>query len=346
MHTTEESTKTLAFAHGGPAGCGAIRSTAEDFVVDEELGFDLTGEGEHVFVRIKKRGENTEFLARRLARYAGVTPRDVSYAGLKDRHAVTTQWFSVHLPGRPDPQWSGFADESFRVLKAKRHNRKLRRGALSGNTFRIVVRDVKINWDCFEETLGAIADGGVPNYFGEQRFGRNGGNITQAIDLLSGRLKLRDRHKQGLLLSAARAHLFNEVLSERVEAGSWNTALPGDTFAFDRSNRYFRTEALDQHILERVAGMEIHPTGPLWGAGPLEVSGEGRRLESEIAARHPELSGGLERFGVDMARRTLRVRADGLNWDLASDGSLALSFSLAAGAYATTLLRELMRLGG
>ncbi len=197
---------------------GILRAAPEDFFVDEDLGFAADGLGEHVFVRLEKRGANTDFVAKELARFAGVRPDAVSYAGMKDRHAVTRQTFSIHLPGKADPDWSALLHAEFRVLEAVRHSRKLQRGALKGNRFRIVLRDVQGDSDAAGKVVEAICAQGVPNYFGEQRFGREAANVGKAHVMFKG--KRVQRHERSLLLSAARSHLFNAVLAERVGKGS------------------------------------------------------------------------------------------------------------------------------
>lgn len=129
------------YVYGSPSGTGVIRSQPADFMVKEQLGFEPSGTGEHVFLQIEKTGENTDYVARLLARFAKVRQRDVGYAGLKDRHAVTCQWFSVWLPGQAEPNWAELASDNLKILHTIRHARKLKRGALAGNHFQIIIRD-------------------------------------------------------------------------------------------------------------------------------------------------------------------------------------------------------------
>jgi tRNA pseudouridine13 synthase len=331
----------LPYAHGGPAGSGILRKSPEDFTVEEDLGFEPSGSGEHVFLRIEKRGENTDWLARQLARFASVPQSQVSYAGLKDRHARTVQWFSVQLPGKTEPDWSAFDTPSVTVLETRRHNRKLRRGALRGNRFHLRIALLDHNPERLRANLDAVKREGVPNYFGEQRFGHEGGNLTRAREILSGALPVRDRHERGLLYSAARSFLFNQVLARRVREGTWNRPLPGDAFMFSSSNSFFRGEILTPEIAERVRRNEIHPSGPLWGRGENPLSGEALALETEALTEHQTLCRGLEEHGLEMARRPLRLLPDEFQWNLDAD-SLQLEFFLPAGDYATTLVRELV----
>ena len=232
-------------AHGGAVLAATIRQDAEDFRVDELDAFAPSGQGEHLLLTIEKRGMNTQFVARLLAQWADVDERAIGYAGLKDRHALTTQRFSVQLPGRADPESAALeamaagAGQGLRVLAAARHSRKLPRGALAGNAFVLVLRDVQGDRDAAQARLAAIAARGVPNYFGEQRFGRGGSNVAQALAMFaaagarSGR-RMR-REERSMLLSAARSELFNRVLARRVEQDCWDAALDGEVWMLDGS---------------------------------------------------------------------------------------------------------------
>ena len=330
----------LPHAHGPPAASGRLRAVPEDFLVREEVDFPLDGAGEHVWLWVRKRGANTDWVARRLAQRAGVAPGAVSYAGLKDRHAVTEQWFSVHLPGRTEPDWTADPDPDFTVLRAVRHSRKLRRGVASGNAFHIVVREVDGDPAALTERFQHLVEAGVPNYFGEQRFGREGGNRERAEALLSGRERARDRHQRGLYLSAARAELFNVVLARRVAAGTWNVALPGEVLMLAGSHSHFAVEDVDETLRQRVAAFDLHPTGPLWGAGELRSRGPVRELEEEVAATLPVFRDGLAAAGLTQERRALRLMVQDATLEFPAPGVAALSFTLPAGAYATTVLRE------
>jgi tRNA pseudouridine13 synthase len=335
----------LPYAHGGPTATGTIRQQPEDFIVEEILGFEPTGEGEHIFLRIEKRGENTDYLARQIAQYAGLPKMAVSYAGLKDRHAVTTQWFGVHLPGKREIDWGGLQSDSVKVLQALRHNRKLKTGALQGNRFTITVRELQGDPAQIADKLARIKAQGVPNYFGPQRFGREGNNLAQAEALFKGELRLRDRKLEGIYLSTARSEIFNRVLAKRVEQDIWNQALEGDAFMFQGSHSLFRAE-LDAETLHRVAAQEIHPSGPLWGIGELATTGLASELENAVAAECPLLCEGLEKAKMEPARRPLRLVVPNLAFEFPDAKSLRLSFSLPAGAYATVVLREAIEFEG
>jgi tRNA pseudouridine13 synthase len=332
----------LPHAFGAPPAKGEIRCQPEDFQVDEILGFEPDGEGEHVLLHIRKRNANTGWVAGELARIAGVPMRDVSYAGLKDRNAVTSQWFSVRLAGKQEPDWQELETEELTLLKSGRHRRKLRRGALKENRFRILIRNLQGDRDELEKRLTKIKQGGVPNYFGEQRFGHQENNLPMADLLFDGKLKKLNRNKRGLYLSAARSYLFNQVLAKRVETGDWERALPGDLMMLDGSRAIFAVEEIDAKIQHRVEIQDIHPTGPLFGEGRSDTELEVHALEQRILQSHPSWAEGLKRFGLKAERRALRSRIRELAWSWPA-GELELRFGLAPGSYATALLREIIQ---
>lgn len=331
----------LPYAHGGHCGSGRLRVEDADFQVDENLGYDPDGDGEHVMIHIRKRAMNTDQVARALARLADVPLRDVSYAGMKDRNAVTTQWFSVGLAGRPEPDWSQLNDDRLEVLVSARHRRKLRRGDLEGNRFRLRIRDLDGDRECLESRLAAIAAQGVPNYFGDQRFGRGGGNLDKAEAMLLRGKRERDRHLRGLYMSAARSFLFNRVLARRVAEGSWNQLLGGELVTMDDMDFIFELDPDEPGLARRLAAFEIHPSGPLWGRGRLRTKDEALAAETAALADWQEWRDSLEHVGLDQDRRALRISPRGFAWDWEGD-DLILAFSLPAGAYATALLRELI----
>lgn len=329
----------LPYAHGGAPLRGRLRVEAEDFFVDEQLGFEASGSGEHWLVHIEKRGANTGFVGKQLAMFAGVTERDVGYAGMKDRHAVTRQSFSVLAKKGRETDWATCAIEGVTVLSATRHSRKIQRGALRGNAFVIRVRDIEGDRDLAAARIASIATHGVPNYFGEQRFGRGGANVDKALAMFAG--KRAERSERSILLSAARSELFNVVLATRVTDGSWHQALPGDVFQLDGRSAIFGPEPLDDAQRERVARQDIHPTGPMFGRGELRSTDAVRELETSVVDRHPELCAGLITAEMNQERRALRLPARDFHCDFDGDDLIA-RFSLPAGAYATTVLRELV----
>lgn len=326
---------------GIAAGSGRIRSEAADFAVDECIEMQPEGAGEHLWLRVRKTGENTEYVARLLAQAAGVAPRAVGYAGRKDRHAVATQWFSVQLPGRADPpRWN--LPPTVEILESVRRLRKLQVGGLRGNRFRIVVRGFAGDPALLDTRLAGIGAQGVPNYFGAQRFGRGDGNLAQARAWFGGGAEVRERKLRGLLISAARAEIFNAILAARVADGSWCVGLSGDLMMLEGRGSFFALDEPDAQTLERAARGEIHPSGALWGRGqPATAAGVGV-LECAMAARHADLASGLERVGLQQERRALRLMPHELLWEWLDPATLRIDFRLNAGCYATTVLDEVL----
>jgi tRNA pseudouridine13 synthase len=331
----------LPRAWGGACGHARVRGSAEDFHVTEIPVTEPDGEGEHAWLYVRKTGANTDWVAQALARHAGVSPMSVGYAGLKDRHAVTEQWFSVHLPGRPDPDWDALDVEGVEILRAARHSRKLKRGALKGNRFEILLRSVEGDNDCIEQRLQRIREQGVPNYFGAQRFGRDGGNLARADALFDRKLRA-SRHQRSLYLSAARSALFNRVLAARVSDGGWLVPQPGEVLQLDGRSACFTFDAGDETIAPRLANLDIHCTGPLYGKGDALVRDDAAQIEAGRLSAWPGWLTGLEKSGLEAARRSLRLRVEGLDWRwLEPQDDLRLSFTLTAGGFATAVLREI-----
>ena len=337
----DQAIHDLARAWGEPPARGSLRQTPEDFQVSEIPLLEPDGAGEHIWLWVRKRNANTPWVAEQLAAFAGVHPRQVSYAGLKDRHAVTEQWFSVQLPGHAMPDWEAIGAETFTVLRAVRHARKLRRGALRGNAFRISIRDLRAQPAALERQLQLIAAQGVPNYFGEQRFGRDGSNLRTADMLFRNPARRLARNKRSLALSAARSLLFNRVLSERVADGSWNRPLPGDALQLQGSHSFFVAADIDAALQARVQAGDVDPTGPLHGRGVPPVQGAVLQLETRVLAAYSGWLQGLEAAGLKQERRALRLPVTELRWQQAAD-RLLLEFSLPAGSFATSVLRELL----
>lgn len=315
---------------------GLLRQAPEDFQVREQLGFEPGGGGEHLWLHLRKTGMNTMDLALTLAKLARLPVRSVGYSGLKDRHAVTEQWFSLHLPGKDDPDL-GKLPAGVELLRAVRHSRKLNRGTHRSNAFTIVVRALSGAVDTLPEQLERIRRDGVPNYFGEQRFGHQDNNFRRAVAWLNGEGEApRKSSLRGLWLSAVRSRLFNDVLAERERLGIWNQLLAGDLLQPEGSRGLFREE--DEPLAaQRVSAGEVHPTAPLPGAGGMASSSACAELEQRVLAPHQTLIAALAREGVEAARRATRLPVADLSWQL-DDERLTLSFSLPAGAFATTVL--------
>ena len=315
------------------------------------------GEGEHIWLEIEKNGVNTGWIAKQLADLVGVKEMDVGYAGLKDRHAITRQWFSIYLPlvrlpnGEPDfsPIEKNEDGEQIKVLQVKRHSKKLRRGELLGNRFEIRLRDICYQNDggdvsgkaALERNLESVNQTGVPNYFGEQRFGHNGGNIEASRQMLTGEITVKNRSKKSIYLSAARSLIFNEVVAARIEQQTQSQMLDGDIAAEQQLN-----------------GQPI-ATAPLWGRGRLQTSDDVLALETAVAERYADICEGLEHKGLNQERRALIAAVENLTWqwadsdpEMAASGDpawqgssgedLTLCFSLPSGYYATSVIRELL----
>ncbi|MGD9597319.1 MAG: tRNA pseudouridine(13) synthase TruD [Steroidobacteraceae bacterium] len=325
-------------AFGAPPAGGQVRGVPDDFLVDEILGFEPAGEGPHLLLRVRKRGANTEWVARELAKRAGCRPFDVGFAGLKDRHAVTTQWFTVPRgKGGPD-DWRGGAGDGYEVIEAHLHRRKLPRGALAGNRFELRVRNFEGDRAALAARLAMIGAQGVPDYFGPQRFGRELSNLA--------RIAAGDwRTDRGYTLSAARSLLFNAVLARRVGDGTWSRLEPGDVANLDGTGSVFDVEVVDQALSDRVAALDVHPTGPMWGRGAGRTRNRIAALEAEVGAEFGDPCDGLIAAEVEAARRPQRVAVRELAH--AFEGEvLVLRFRLTAGSFATTVLREVMQIHG
>lgn len=308
---------------GKPKQTLLFRDSNEDFVVDEIYDPKLTGEGEHFWLKIKKNGENTPWVAKALAEYFGVKELDVGFAGMKDRHAIATQWFSIYLPGKPHTiSWNDFLDQSMlnaELLAEGTHSKKLKRGMHDGNAFGICLKNVS-DQNALELRLKNIQNRGVPNYFGEQRFGRNGQNLKAFSDWVMTNRPIRNRQAKSMALSSARSYIFNCVLSERVQQNNWDCILPGDL-----ENNY--------------------PSGPLWGRGRSLVGGQTNDLEIFAMHNHETCNiqswcEKLEHSGLKQERRSLRLYPENFSWSF-SGTDLNVAFNLSAGEFATSVLREL-----
>ena len=306
-------------AYPASGASATLKLLNEDFIVTE-LPLQLpSGEGEHIWLDIEKNGANTAFVAEQLAEAASVQERDVGYAGLKDRYAITRQWFSIYLPKGETPDLTQLQHPEFNVLSQSRHVKKLRPGDLQGNRFRIVLRDVTGDRDAIEANLLAVASHGVPNYFGAQRFGFEGGNVEQGRAMLAREIRVRSPKKKGIYLSAVRSFVFNEVLALRIHQGLWGKTLPGDVM--DEAGR---------------------PTGPLWGRGRVIATDQAQALENGVAERHATLCDGMEHAGLEQERRALVASPVDMSWEWPQANQLVLTFSLPAGNYATSVLNEIL----
>ncbi|MEJ6068143.1 tRNA pseudouridine(13) synthase TruD, partial [Psychrobacter sp. 16-Bac2893] len=354
-----------------------------DFIVNELLPLEFTGEGEHLWLHIQKAGMNTAYLAKLLSEWADIPLRDVGYSGLKDRHALTTQWFSLRIPKKqlPDSEFAPVdigANESITILEQQWHNKKLNRGTHRANQFIITLRDIEFaGFDtpspspsseqllsakqAVEQHLMTISQSGVPNYFGPQRFGRSGNNIREALSLFArpvpearppsnrGKRKRVPREQNTMELSAARSLIFNEILAARVRDGSWNHGLAGEVFNLDGSGSIFASDEIDDTLRARLESGDIHPTAVLWGTGNEKISGKAAAMEADTVAHSPlltQLATGLEQRDIKAQRRALRLPIEALSWEWqdTEDGQiLILNFTLTTGSFATSVLASLVQ---
>ncbi len=332
---------------------GVIKKNNSDFVVIEDLGVEPSGEGEHLMLWVEKNGANTEFVAKRLANYAGISPRDVSYAGVKDRHALTRQWFSLWVKNKPEPaelDWLAIEHDEFSVLEAHRHARKIKRGTLQGNTFKLIVRDLEYADSPesikakLQQRVELIQKQGVPNYFGEQRFGIEGRNIQKALAWFNGDFRAK-KAEQTWLLSSARSVLFNEILEKRIEDESWQTVLSDDVLMLNGTQSVFDNDDVETNQ-QRYADLDLHITGAMYGdqlVGNSDDLQPRASLEHSIFSKNKDLCDGLDGKRMQSARRALRIVPKAISVELnVEDNTLEIELDLPSGCYATTVLKEIV----
>ena len=321
-----------------PKQTALLKAECADFVVKEQLGYDMSGDGEFVAVKVRKTDCNTLFVGEQLAKFAGISARNMSYAGLKDRKAVTEQWFSLQMPGQPTPDFSQFSLEGVEILDVTRHQRKIRIGSLQGNHFEILLRNAE-ETDELKVRLDFLAKNGFPNYFTEQRFGRDGNNLTQALRWANGEIKVKDRNKRSFYLSAARSEIFNLIVSKRLELNLAQQILVGDVLQLNGSHSWFvvdESEDLAQ-LQQRLAQQDVLLTAPLIG----EEEKSAVDFENEIFAQHQALFALMRQERMKAARRPILMQPQHFQWQFEPNG-LRLQFALPAGSYATALIRELV----
>lgn len=339
--TPADFLQNQTYAYGKPTVTATFKQSPSDFQVNEVLGFEPEADdkGQHHWLYIEKIGVNTDNVARALAHFVDIQVRNVSFSGMKDRQAVTKQWFSVELPATKQVNWNNFAEPGVKILQAVKSNRKLRRGTHKWNDFSITLRDVS-------DVEGLLArlekiSAGVPNYFGEQRFGYKGSNLTKAEGMFSGR-RIKDRNLRSIVLSSARSYLFNQYISERLTLHG-TELLAGDVMQLTGTHSFFVAESIDNKVLERVASRDIEVTGPMPGRGRSPVLGQAQEFEQTVLAQYSAWLEGIERAGVDQSRRAMWLHAEDLQ--VATDTNVVtLHFRLTTGSFATSVLRELVQL--
>lgn len=296
-----------------------FRAQPEDFFVDEQLGFGLSGTGEHLCLHIEKCNQNTMWVAKQLAELAGIKQMDIGYCGLKDKHAVTRQWFSLYI-GQRELDWQSIGLENCTILAAAKHDKKLRRGMHAGNAFRIRLRNVQGDTKLLSQRWQDISEQGVPNYFGEQRFGYDGSNLQQAQDLLASHARIWRERKNQFAVSALRSYLFNLVLADRVRTDEWRNAIEGDP---------------------QIGDLPLLATGPLWGRGRSLSFAALAEREKYLLEPYAAFCEKLEHLGLQQERRPLLLRPTNVSIEH-NENDYVLGFSLPPGTYATGVLREFL----
>lgn len=330
------------FPHKFPA---KWKSSPEDFYVEELWTSDQKGAGEHVLILLEKKGQNTEWVAKQLARFCGVRDFDVGLMGLKDRNAVTRQWMSVYLGPRQQPDWERCDIEGVRLLEMTQYPKKLRRGDHNGNFFRITLRDVEGDKTAIDSALNLLKRNGFPNYFGEQRFGRDGYNLTRAGHWFVDGSRPKKKSQRALYASAARSHLFNLILGKRVEEDTWTHPIEGDELVAV-SSASVSSGGVDQPTEDSQQSLQdksrLCPSGPLLGGSEF-LSDKAGEIEKEVTNPFESWITGLHSDGMRTQRRPFLALAENLSWEW-SEQDLQLEFGLGVGSFASVLLGQIFTL--
>ena len=327
-------------AFGKPECEGIIKNEAKDFFVKEILPFQLTGKGDHLYLLIRKTNISTQEVCKLLSSFSGLEMKNISYSGLKDKRAICEQWISLKTD--IDDDWDNFRNENLEILQTVRNQKKLRRGTHKSNRFEIRVSTLQGDIEGLLKKIERVRQSGVPNYFGPQRLGFNNDNVRKAIELFKHKNKHIDKFRYGIYLSAGRSYVFNMVLAKRVECKNWNKYLAGDLMSLDGTRSFFISSAQDPDIPARLAANDIHPTGPLWGQGDPKTREEAINLEKEIANKNQILCDGLAASGLKQERRATRLKVGNFQYEVENPNTILLKFELISGAFATSVLRELV----
>ncbi len=323
---------------------GKLRSKASDFMVIEHHDMSFTEQGEHLWFKIEKIHSNTAWVATQLASACKVPARQVGFAGLKDRHAITQQWFSVQLPKivEIDTIKAKLPDE-ISILAHHWHQSKIKTGQLKHNEFKIVVREVEGDHTATEKNIARVNSNGVPNYFGPQRFGHDLNNIQQAKDWFSGKIRVNNKKLRGLLISTARSHIFNLIIAHRIQNKLWGKVISGDILQLDQSHSWFPArDATAEELTERLAAFDIHPTAALWGDDTVQSTEKCAIIETTVANTFPEYHKGFNNHRVKQDRRAMRILPTQFSHSWKGN-DLHLNFQLQPGSYATSVLREIIQ---
>lgn len=354
-----------------------IKSQLSDFKVIETLSFEPSGDGEHTFLHIEKTGLNTAYVAEEIAKFAKLPLRAVSYAGRKDKFATTSQWFGIYFGGKQAkgavvPDWNTLAIDGVKILDITKNQRKLRTGAIKNNGFEIILRkltNIETNdlytLDAVKHTLmpklqqrlDDISRLGVPNYYGNQRFGelikpdgsvQLGGNLIMAERLINGE-EIRNRNKRSMAISALRSWLFNQAVSYRLAQIDYNQIMAGDALALAGTNSFFIYDEQapeSAQVPNRIEQRDVQITAPLWGKGRLDSVGVARTFEESFAQQHPIVCQALVDLDLEQQRRAVLLFPQNAKVELIAEdqkASVKLSFSLPSGCFATSVLKEIAK---
>ncbi len=346
------------YLNGPPLINGQIKVQLEDFKVDEQLSFEPSGQGEHTLLKIQKTGLNTAYVGEKLAAHANLPLKAISYAGRKDKYAKTTQWFGVyygHKANQPKADWSSFTLEGTEIVEQVQNDKKLKVGAISQNLFEIIIRcNESISTEqetLIKERVEKIKLNGVPNYYGNQRFGELikpdgtkhvGGNLAMAERLLNGE-EIRNRNKRSMAISALRSWLFNQLISDRLQKYGSKQWLRGDAIELSGSNSFFIFDDDNERskLEKRLASQDVMLTAPLWGKGDLQSQADARKFEESQVKNYEEVCQTLERLDISQQRRSLLLHPQHFGYKVI-DNNIILNFGLPSGCFATSVIRELV----
>ncbi len=337
-----DTMSNFSWLYGKPVATGKLKQLPEHFIVKEILGFEFTGSGEHLMIKIRKTGENTKYVANELAKFCGVKSKNVSWAGLKDRHAVTEQWLSVQIANSAGLNFAKFELEhpGVEILEMTRHNKKLRPGDLTGNEFQVIATEVT-EMDDVLSRLEKVKISGVPNYFGSQRFGHDGNNVTEARRWGRDNVRTRDNSKRSFYLSAARSWIFNNIVSQRIAENCFFQPIDGDVL-LDNNDRIIRDEATSDDNIQKIKHGELSITAALAGDNQLPTTGSALNIEQPNLDAEPDLMALIRGNRMRHERRAIELHPKNLIWSV-QDDTLTLNFSLTSGSFATVIMRELLQ---